>query len=223
MGMFRAIVGSAVLAGLVAGVVLTAVQSVRVIPIILEAETYETTSSDAPADGGDEAWAPADGAERFFYTGVNNVIAGIGFALLLCAAYAVRRRISAREGVLWGLAGFVTFFAGPAFGLFPEIPGTFAAALQARQAWWLLAVACTAGGLALLVLRTGLGSALAGAGLILLPHVIGAPHPEVVGGSAPALLAVRFVGATMVANFVFWVVLGTVSAGLYARRLQQAG
>ena len=39
--MFRRIVFSAVAAGLLAGILLTAVQRLQVVPVILEAETYE--------------------------------------------------------------------------------------------------------------------------------------------------------------------------------------
>ena len=78
---------AALFAGVLAGVFATAVQSYRVIPLILEAERYEgveeggghshsaETTSEETADGEEEAWGPADGGERLFYTGLANVVA----------------------------------------------------------------------------------------------------------------------------------------------------
>jgi cobalt transporter subunit CbtA len=229
----RSILLSAVLAGLVAGLVLTAVQRYRVIPIILQAETYETAagpahvhdaapghSHDSAVAGrahGDGEWAPEDGFERTFWTWVANTGAGIGFALLLCAAYAWRGRIALREGVLWGIGGFVVFFVNPSFGLQPEIPGAAAADLGARELWWIGTVACTAAGLWLLAFRREWTAALAGAALCLVPHVVGAPQPGQADAIAPPALAQAFVGATYLANAVFWIVLGLASALCFAR------
>ena len=67
--MFRRIVFSACLAGFVAGILLTAVQQLRVAPIILAAETYEAiepapATTHAHADGTSHehgGWSPEDG------------------------------------------------------------------------------------------------------------------------------------------------------------------
>lgn len=226
--MFRRIVFSACLAGLVAGLVLTAVQMVRVTPIISEAETYETASPqtghthshDAYTHTHDgvthahshAAWAPADGMERTFWTASSNTLSAIGFALVLAAIYSLRGRVTWWQGVLWGAAGFAVFFVAPAVGLSPEIPGAMAAELSQRQAWWLLTVLCSGGGLALAVLNRVWGWKLLGVALLLVPHIIGAPQPELHGGSAPQALAEAFVGAATLANGVFWVVLGVATA-----------
>ncbi|MDX1431020.1 MAG: CbtA family protein [Gammaproteobacteria bacterium] len=231
--MLRSTLLAAVVAGFAAGLVLTAVQRYEVVPIILEAETYErttaaghttdTTADQAHADEaarhahGDGEWAPLDGLERTFWTAIANIGAGVGFALLLCAAYAWRGRVELREGVLWGIGGFAVFFVNPAFGLAPEIPGAATAELGARQAWWIATVLCTAAGLALIVFRRSSTAALAGAALCLAPHVVGAPLPAAAGGNAPLALAHAFVGAAYVANAVFWVVLGLASAYCFAR------
>ena len=212
--MIRNILLSAVVAGLVAGLVLTAVQRYQVVPIILAAESYEQAG--APAQHEHE-WAPDDGIERTFWTAVANAGAGIGFALLLCAAYAWRGRIALREGVLWGIGGFVVFFVNPSFGLPPEIPGAAAADLGARQLWWIAAVICTGAGLWLLVFRREWTAALTGALLCLAPHVVGAPQPAEGTGAAPLELAHAFVGAAYVANAVFWIVLGLATALCFAR------
>ena len=216
--MFRRIVFSAVAAGLLAGILLTAVQRLQVVPIILEAETYEvadpgttTRTTHAHADGGGhehDGWSPEDGLERTFWTGVANVGMGIGFALLLAAAFSLRGNVSWRQGLLWGLGGYAAFFALPAFGLPPELPGTEAAALQGRQAWWLVTVTLSAAGIALLGLARGWAWKAAGAAMLVLPHLIGAPHPEIHSALAPPELLRTFIVATAIANAVFWLALG---------------
>ena len=217
--MFRRIAFSAVVAGLLAGVLLTVVQQLQVMPIILEAETYEGAAPETTTHLHDDghthehgAWSPEDGLERAFWTGVANVGMGIGFALLLVAAFSLRSSVSWRQGVLWGLGGYAAFFALPAFGLPPELPGTESAALHERQAWWLLAVTLSVVGIALLGLARSWGWKAAGAVLIAVPHLIGAPHLAATVSLAPPELLHTFIVATAVANAVFWVVLGAGSA-----------
>jgi cobalt transporter subunit CbtA len=224
--MFRRIVFSACLAGLLSGLVLTGVQMFRVVPLIIEAEAYEAAEShrhsDATEDAsghphGKEAWSPADGMERSFWTAFANVATAIGFALLLVALYSLGERVSWQQGLLWGLGGYAVFFLNPSIGLLPEIPGAAAAALGDRQAWWLITVVCTAVGLSVLVFVRHWGWKAAGALLLLVPHIIGAPHPDTQGGSAPQALADAFVMATAVANAIFWLVLGASSAWIFAK------
>ena len=218
--MFRRIVFSAVLAGVAAGVLLTGIQQLRVAPVLAEAETYEAAGpaeeAHAHADGGAHGhdahehggWSPADGFERTFWTGVANVGMAIGFALLLGAAFSLRENVSWRQGILWGLGGYAAFFALPALGLPPELPGTEAAALQDRQAWWLVTATLSAIGVALIGLARGRPWKAAAVVLIAIPHLIGAPHPDTYHTLAPAELVRAFIVATAVANAVFWIALG---------------
>lgn len=218
--MFRRIVFSAVLAGVAAGVLLTGIQQLRVAPVLAEAETYEAAGpaeeAHAHADGGahehgaheHDGWSPADGFERTFWTGVANVGMAIGFALLLGAAFSLRENVSWRQGILWGLGGYAAFFALPALGLPPELPGTEAAALQDRQAWWLVTATLSAIGVALIGLTRGWPWKMAAVVLIAIPHLIGAPHPDTYHILAPAELVRAFIVATAVANAVFWIALG---------------
>jgi len=253
--MFGRIVLSALLAGLVGGLMLTGLQMLRVVPTILEAEGYESaghTHGDAagsehhehPGNDADKAhdhrrasslysrivqfqnagvaWAPQDGVERSAYTALANVLIAIGFALLLAAALALRARVSAGQGLLWGLAGYAVFFVLPGIGLPPELPGTVAAELVDRQGWWLLTVTCSAFGLALLVLQRQWALKLVGAAVLLVPHLVGAPQAEVTSTAAPEALWVSFVWATAAVNGVFWLVLGGLTAATLQRLRERA-
>ncbi len=219
MKIFNRIFLVALLAGVIAGVFLAGIQHFTVVPIILEAETYETGGHDHGGHDhqGEEAWAPGDGVERTFYTAMNSIIVGIGFGLLLTACYALRRSITWRSGMLWGLAGFAAFHLAPALGLPPELPGDVAADLGVRQIWWVLTVIATATGLWIIAFRPVSYQKLFGAALIVLPHLFGAPQPEVHGGLAPEDLRSAFIFTSLITNAVFWVALGMLSAYFFNR------
>ena len=216
--MLRRVLLTALTAGMLAGLLVSAVHSLAVTPLILEAERYE----DSAAAGGDDqaaAWAPRDGTERVAYTVLADVLTGVGFAMLLAAGFALHGgAVDLRAGILWGLGGFAAFTLAPALGLPPEPPGMTAAGLAARQGWWLATAAATAGGLALIVFAgAGVVKAL-GVAAIIAPHLIGAPHPGAVEATAlPAAVAAEFVAASLVASALFWIVLGGLSGWLYGR------
>ena len=196
------------LAGLAAGAVLTLLYIGKIQPLLMVAEAYEQ---------GIDAIPPAP-FMRYFDTFLFNLLNGVGFGLLLAAVLVVRGRpAGVGRGVLWGAAGFVAFVLAPAAGLPPELPGSVRAPLEARQVWWLITVAATAGGMALLVFQRR--RLLQGAGilLILLPHLIGAPQAATYGDSLPAALAAAFVGASVGVMAVFWVVLGGVAGYCHDR------
>jgi cobalt transporter subunit CbtA len=222
----KRIVVVAALSGLISGIVMTAAQWVRVVPLILEAETYEVAGDTAGAASehvghadhvGMAAWSPAAGWQRTASTFLANLLAAVGFALLLTAGLYLSGHTGWRQGLWWGLAGFLTFTLAPALGLPPEPPGIEAAPLAARQAWWLGTVVATGGGLALMVLLRRPWSIALGAASIALPHLIGAPRPELAGGVAPEQLAGDFAVAVVVTGLVFWLVLGATTGALYRR------
>jgi len=224
LAFFRRILTTALLAGLVAGIVVSVIQHIVVQPLIVEAEHYEaqaaaTQALDAPAAGqqAPEAWQPEDGAERTFYTVLANLVTGIGFALLLGGGFAITGgRVDAGRGVLWGVAGFVAFALAPALGLPPEAPGVPAADLVARQGWWLGTVIATAAGLAAVVFAPSRAAKAAGVVVMTLPHLIGAPD-HAATATIPPELATAFVIASLAATALFWLVLGGVSGALYRR------
>ena len=187
MHLFRAIVFAAAVAGGIAGLFVTAAHQLGTVPLILKAEVYEEAAATAEGSAahqhaghehGDEGWKPRDGLERTAFTVLADVLTGIGFALLLVAGFALTgRAVGWREGLLWGLAGFVAFTLAPSLGLSPEPPGIPAAPLTPRQLWWALTAASTAAGLALLAFRRTPVAAVAAVVLLALPHFIGAPPP----------------------------------------------
>lgn len=239
--MFRRIAFTAMLAGFLGGLFISVVQEFTTTPIILHAEMFESggapdghkhshaTSRNPllhlaqardvpPAEP--EGWAPADGFERTLYTTMANVIAGVGFALILVGCVAISgRTVDGRTGVLWGIAGFTVFNLATSLGLPPEVPGAMAADLVPRQGWWFLCALATAAGLWLLVFRRGAPWIALGLFLLVLPHVIGAPQPAQIGGKVPPELAGHFVAASLVTAAIFWTVLGWLS-GTFWRRFE---
>jgi len=235
MSVFRQILFTAVVAGLIGGALLTLLQNighVGVVPLILEAETYENageatavtadavTKETAAAHSHEhdaEAWAPADGAERLLYTLLTNTLMAVGFSLILGAGFALTGEATLKRGLLWGLAGFASFMLAPSLGLPPEVPGTEAAPLADRQMWWWATVLATGGGIALIVYGRRIQYYVIAAALIVAPHIIGAPQPEAHGGLAPESLAHEFIIVVMVTMLLFWLVLGAASGFFYKR------
>jgi cobalt transporter subunit CbtA len=206
--MLKRVVAAAALAGLTAGLLLTAVQHVTVAPLLREAERYESAAPEH-ADHG-EAWSPRDGWQRTLATATANVVLATGFALLLAAGMALRRADGVRSGVLWGIAGYVALFASPAIGMPPELPGSVAAPLRERELWWLAATAGATSGLWLIAFRTSTLHRLLGIALLVAPHLAGAPHAPALPSALPAGLTTQFVVATWAANALLWLVLGAL-------------
>src|SRR5262249_36763171 len=143
--------------GFVAGLVLAAVQHVKITPLITAAEIYEDEAAarehaeahqhDGAAAESHEhehaaAWEPRAGFERIAFTFLADLVVAIGFGLVLSGSLAMRHAIAGRvpdggEGLLWGFAGFAAFALAPALGLPPQPPGMVSAAIYSRQAWWI--------------------------------------------------------------------------------------
>lgn len=228
--MFRRLVIVALAAGMVAGLVLTAVQHFTTIPLILAAEKFEAAmpapSGSAATAGhhghGHESTAPPEGGfKRLLQTGLANVVMGTGLAFVLAGCFALwGRPVDAVSGMLWGFAGFAIFTLGPGLGLPPELPGMASAAVEVRQFWWGAAAGSTAAGLWLLVFRRELVAKVAAIAIMALPHLVGAPHADTASAVVPPELASRFAAASIVTSAIFWCVLGWV-AGVCYRRLAE--
>src|SRR3954466_1674507 len=162
MPVFRSIVFSAALAGLIVGAVISVAQFLGTVPLIQKSEVFERKAAPAQVAAHDHdqthshagEWEPGDGLQRKTFTVAANILTAIGFALLLTGIYAIRGRpVTWREGLLWGLAGFLVFTVAPSLGLPPDLPGLPVAELTARQTWWIATAAATAAGLYLLTFR----------------------------------------------------------------------
>lgn len=246
--MFQRIFATALGAGIAVGLLMAAIQHVTLVPLILEAEKYEsgaatvhkhTQAVPRPTDIGaavagalpaviGQAQAhddhPAVAAEeenspwRAVFTTIATTLTAVGFALLLAGAFAVSgRAVTAREGLLWGIGGFVAFALAPAFGLPPELPGSVAAELTARQAWWMGTMAATLTGLGLLAFVRRAWVIPVAVVLFAAPHLIGAPHPHEGAGLVPPELAATFAARSLGVNALMWALLGLATGALYTR------
>lgn len=229
--MLARILTSAVIAGFAAGLVAAVLQLVFVQPVLLHAELYEAgelahfgTDSIVPVEQDLGGLNPLrDGLSVLF-----SALVYVGYALVLTALMAVAAerglaRICARSGIVWGIAGWVTVQFGPAIGLPPELPGVAAADLAARQTWWAGTVIST--GIACGLLAFGRSWIVWGAAIVLflLPHVIGAPQPEVYSGPTPPELAGEFATRALGVGLAVWVCLGALAGHLWSREMREAG
>jgi len=216
---------SAICGGIVAGLLASVLQFTLVIPTLLEGEFYETgarvhfstdgspqSDRNAPALGGD--WA------RHSMTVAFNIVTYTGYGLLLAAMISFTAlkgiKTNARQGLIWGLSGYIAVQLAPAVGLPPELPGTIAAEVGPRQLWWISTIVASATGLGLIAFgRSYLP--LAGVILMAIPHLLGAPHLNTFFGVAPPELAAEFATLSLGTAAAGWVMLGYVVAATLKR------
>lgn len=241
--MIKRMLAGGVLAGFAAGLLAALLHFAFVQELILLGEQYETGAvvhfgpvADAPATAGHDhdaggaaqaddhaaaVTAEAGALQRNTLTVLFTTLIYAAYGLLLVAGFALAehfgRTVTASEGILWGLAGFAVFQLAPAMGLPPELPGTVAADLGARQAWWLGTVVGTAGGIALLAYGRSFVAAALGGALLAAPHVIGAPHLDQFYGVAPPEVAAEFAARVFGVGFVAWAALGWLAGRLWAK------
>jgi len=216
---FRNLVLSALAIAIVAGLFLSLYQYFLITPIILAAEVYEVI--EPTVVGTVESWRPEEGLERTSFSFIANFLVCFGYALLLLTMMATKDSIKLAQGLIWGIAAYLSLFVAPALGLAPEIPGMEAAHLEGRQIWWLLTVLLTALGLWSIVYQAIILKGL-GVLLIIIPHLIGAPQPEHHGfintdpEAIKALTALwhDFILQTSIANGLLWLIIGILSAFL---------
>lgn len=164
--------------------------------------------------------APAPDLSRNALTVLFTCLTYVSYGMLLVAGFALAShfgiRITAREGALWGIAGFVSFQLAPAMGLAPELPGTIAAELSARQIWWLGTVLATGTGIALLAYGRGFFPALVAGVLLAAPHVIGAPQPDQFWGTAPPEVGAAFAANVLGVGLAAWATLGWLAGQFWS-------
>lgn len=231
---------SALIAGFAAGLLVALLQFFFVEKLILLAEEYENGTrvhfagvaehDHATADVAAEAEshdheAPAGEPSPLVRHGMTVLFAGLtysGFALMMVAGFSAAgslgHRPDLKAGLLWGLSGFAAFQLAPAVGLEPELPGTIAADLAARQIWWVGCVVATASGLALMAFGRGIMMRAAGMAVLVLPHLVGAPELDGFSGIAPPELAAQFAARSLAVGLCGWLTLGAVASHLWGAK-----
>ncbi len=209
----------ALLAGIAAGLIMGAIQHVRLTPLILEAEVYEgrghaqgATAGEATPAAADheEGWTPAGGWQRTLSTTVASAMSGAAFAAILVGISLLTGiPVTKENGVIWGICGFLAATLAPAMGLPPELPGMPAGDLITRQIWWAGTISATAAALYLIASRRETWALALAIALIGLPHVIGAPDPVSHESAVPASLAAAFTANSIATNAIFWVLIGS--------------
>ena len=230
--MIFSILGRAILSGCVAGLVASVLQLWFVQPVLLHAELFEGGDLVHFGQDGHAAAAGAAGhghdAEGGDSTLVRNGLTVVfmmlvyaGFALVLLPLMSIAENrgasITARTGIVWGVAGFVVAILAPAFTAPPALPGYATIDIDIRQVWWISTVIATALGLWLIAFGRHPFAWVAAVMLLAAPHAVGLPPHEVFLGPAPpelgALMAARVIGVGLAG----WVVLGAVAGYLWAR------
>lgn len=221
--MFSKFLTTALFAGAVAGLIAGLLQLAFVQPVLLHAELYE--SGELIHLGADPVTAhpvlPGFDAVRDGLSLIFTMLTYTGYALILVAVMSVAEgrgaRIDGRIGMIWGIAGFVTFHLAPAFTLAPEVPGVAAAEVSARQIWWFATVA--AAGVALWLIAFARNWALQGLAVALLaaPHLIGAPEPDSFTGTVPPEIAALFAARALGVGLAAWVLLGAFAGYFWQR------
>ncbi|MEO8628452.1 MAG: CbtA family protein [Betaproteobacteria bacterium] len=207
------LLAAAVSAAIISGLITAVLHQLFLVPLILQAELFEAAGQAHSA----AASQPHRDAAQIAYTILFDILGAFGFAALLAACYAVVGRVSWQQGAMWGLAGFASFSLAPALGLAPELPGTPAADIVARQLWWVATAASTAAGLACVLRMRGWGAKMLAVVLIAWPHILGAPRAPDEMSDVPTALTHAFVAWSLVASLVLWVLLGALTALFVAR------
>ena len=227
---------SALFAGLVAGLVAVLLQWSIMEKLILEGEAYETGNknhfagvlviNEAGEAAGDavaveEIEEPENLLKRYSLAFFAAFVTFVGWSLMMTAGFAIAekfgKRITIKEGLLWGIAGYAAIHMLPSIGLPPELPGTPAAELELRQLWWLSTAAASV--LAIALIAYGQSALYVVVGLVLLvaPHLIGAPHMEGYSGVAPPELSGEYVARSLAVGMIAWTALG-LAAGYFWNR-----
>ena len=182
----------------------------------------DTAETHVEGDGHTHEDGDESNVSRFAFAFFAEFVIWAGFGLLMVAGFALAERfghkISVQVGLLWGVAGFVSFQLMPGLGLSPELPGIPAADLTARQIWWVgCAIATVLAMVAFGYGRKPVFIAL-GVGLLIAPHLIGAPHLDEFLGTAPPGLAAEFVTHSMVVSMAAWTTLGVLAGYFWQRQ-----
>lgn len=223
--MLQKLLISGIISGVFAGALLSMVQQFYVLPLILEAESYEiktiqhshSDQTHNPDQTQQLEWSPEDGNERSLFTLMTNILLGIGFSLLIITLMTATKHSGWQSGLFWGLAGFCVFYLSPSLGLPPELPGSINAKLEHRQLWWVATVLSTAIGFSLLFLNPAMTFKIFGVLFIVIPHFFSTTSTIEAVSSVPVELTNSFIISTTFANIFFWCIIGALNGVLKSR------
>lgn len=214
--MFYRTIYPALVAGSLAGLLLFALQSWIALPLIHVAEGYEQAAEQAHTS--DEGNPPDSQSLRRIYTALGDVLVAIGFGLLLTGMYGLTGRYGLLAGILWGLAGFVTFHLAPAAIVPPSLPALKLAPLSLRQGAWLVTVCFTAAGLSFLAFGKG-STRLLGLVCLSVPAILFrliAPLPQFeISSAGLSSIERHFIVGVLGTSLLFWIFLGASSGYLF--------
>lgn len=226
--MFSRLLTGALFAGAAVGLIAALLQLVFVQPVLLHAELYEggelihgTPGVSAVQDvGGFDAL-------RDLLSVLFTMVIYCGYAMMLTVLMVLAEdrglaRITPRNGLLWGIAGFVAVQLAPAFSLAPEVPGVAAADVYARMVWWLATAVAAVVAMGLIAFGRGPAAWIGAVVLLVAPHLIGAPMPEAFEGAAPPELAGLFASRALGAGLAVWAMLGVACAWFWQRETEAA-
>lgn len=224
--MITRLLTSALFAGAASGLIAALLQLWFVQPVLLHAELYETGALlHFGADSNISAAQDVGGFNplRDGLSIVFTMLVYSAYAMVMLAAMAVAEdrgaQITVRTGLVWGLAGFIAIHFAPGFSLAPEVPGAAAADVVARQIWWFATVATAAVAMGLIGFGTSWMAWLGAAALLLAPHLLGAPEPEVFTGPAPTEIGALFAARALGVGMAAWVLLGAFAGYCWSRQI----
>ena len=217
--MFLRIIVSGLFAGALGGIIAGVLQWFFVQPVLLHSELYETGVLKHFGDSTNSAHPELEHMQpiRDGLSLIFSMLIYTGYSLLLISAMTLRQLKSEKpftlhQGFIWGISGYFVVHLAPAISLPPEVPGVAAADLQSRQIWWFATCVFTAGGLWMIAFYAKALSFLIGAILILAPHIIGAPEPNIFTGPAPTEIGALFASRALGIGLISWTILGGLSA-----------
>jgi cobalt transporter subunit CbtA len=215
--MIGRVLAAGLLAGLIAGLSVAAIQHISTTPLIVAAEVFETAQrhSDRLGEVAATITPAASGLSRLIGTSIATMLVSIGYALILLAAMlAVGDPIKPRRAALWGLCAFIATGLATGLGLAPQLPGAAETDLAGRQIWWIATAVTTSAGLFAMTRYESWPALLLGIVLLAAPH-FATPQPAAPESTVPAEIAARFAAASLAVQALDWVLAGVLAAALY--------
>jgi cobalt transporter subunit CbtA len=214
--MLTRIITTALFAGFIAGIIAAILQFLLVQPLLLHAELFEggelthfgTSGAGTSAHMEWPGFDPMRDMLSVLFTAL--VYTGYGFLLVAAIAFASDRghTLTPRTGLIGGIAGLVVVQLAPAMGLPPELPGAGAADVAPRQVWWFGTLFATGLGLWLIAFGQSSVAWIIGVVALAIPHIIGAPEPDLFTGPVPPEIAAHFAARALGVGLIAWTILG---------------